>query len=286
MKHFILSILFLAACGVAGAQTIHLLGDSTMSPKNLSGGNIERGWGMMLPDFLDDSISVINYARGGRSTKSTIDNGRWDECKSNMKPGDYLFMQFGHNDKKIEDPSRYAAPFGAYQDNLRLFCRTAIEMGVTPVILTPVYRRWFNDGVLDPNCHGDYPEAARQVAKELGVTLIDMTAITYQWLIDAGEESSKEYFCWFEAGKYECHPAARQDNTHFSIKGAKKMAELVCSTFPELLPELAMHLVHYDIVIAPDGSGDFFTVQEALSAMPDTLRNGSLKILLKQGTAK
>jgi len=246
MKRVLISSLLFCLTLCAGAQTIHLLGDSTMGPKRLEGGNIERGWGMMLPAFLDKDIEVINYARGGRSTKSTIASRWWEECKANMKKGDYLFIQFGHNDAKIADTSRYAAPFGAYQDNLRIFCRTALEKGVTPVVLTPICRRWFNDGVLDPNCHGDYPEAARQVARELGVVLIDMTEISYRWISETGDEASKKYFCWFDAGVYECHPEARQDNTHFSIEGAKKVTELICETFPALLPELARHLLPFE----------------------------------------
>lgn len=242
-KTILSSILLLTAVsGASGRITIHLMGDSTMSPKNLEGGNVERGWGMMLPWMLDDSVRVINHARGGRSTLSTIDLGHWDEIKSDLRPGEYLFIQFGHNDQKAKDPQRYAPPFGLYQDNLRLFCSTALSRGAHPVILTPVSRRWFVDGMLDEQSLGDYPEAAREVAAELGVPLIDANALTIEWLKSIGDEPSKSYFCWFPAGKYACHPEERRDNTHFNVKGAWKVAELICSTFPSLLPELAEHL--------------------------------------------
>ena len=106
--------------------TIHLMGDSTMADKDLSKGNPERGWGMMFPNFLE-GIDVINYAQNGRSTKSFIDRGLWDNVKANLKSGDYVFIQFGHNDSKESDPERYAAPFGAYQENLRLFVQPLLK---------------------------------------------------------------------------------------------------------------------------------------------------------------
>ncbi|MBQ6246309.1 MAG: hypothetical protein IJK04_05555, partial [Kiritimatiellae bacterium] len=129
--------------------TIHLMGDSTMAEKDLSNGNPERGWGMMFQNFLDDQVKVVNYAQNGRSTKSFIDRGLWDQVKANLKPGDWVFIEFGHNDAKQDDPERYAPAFGAYQDNLRTFVRTALDAGCKPVLLTPVARRWFKEGKLD-----------------------------------------------------------------------------------------------------------------------------------------
>ena len=126
MRRFFFTFLALAAVLVCSSSTIHLMGDSTMADKDLSNGNPERGWGMMFPNFVE-GMEVINYAQNGRSTKSFIDRGLWDKVKANLKAGDWVFIQFGHNDAKESDPERYAAPFGAYQDNLRLFVRTALE---------------------------------------------------------------------------------------------------------------------------------------------------------------
>ena len=162
--------------------TIHLMGDSTMAEKDLTGGNPERGWGMMFQNFLDDSYRVVNYAQNGRSTKSFIDRGLWDMVYYALQPGDYVFIQFGHNDAKADDPDRYAPAFGAYQENLRTFIRGAREKGATPVLLTPVARRWFKNGELDRNCHTDYPAAMKQVAEEMGVTLLDITTPTLDWI--------------------------------------------------------------------------------------------------------
>ena len=144
---------------LCSAFTIHTIGDSTMAEKDLAKAGPERGWGMMFQNFLDEEVTVKNYAQNGRSTKSFIDLGLWSKVEENLQPGDWLFIQFGHNDAKADDPARYAAPFGAYQDNLRLFVKTAKEKGVHPVLLTPVARRWFKDGKLDRNCHTDYPAA-------------------------------------------------------------------------------------------------------------------------------
>ena len=176
-KLMILAAAWLLCCSFT---TIHLMGDSTMAEKDLTGGNPERGWGMMFPNFLDDSVRVINHAQNGRSTKSFIDRGLWDKVQGALQPGDYVFIQFGHNDAKESDPERYAAPFGAYQENLRTFIEGARAAGATPVLLTPVARRWFKADGLDRNCHTDYPDAMKQVAREKDVPLLDITTATLE----------------------------------------------------------------------------------------------------------
>ena len=257
--------------------TVHLMGDSTMAEKDLSGGNPERGWGMMFQNFLDDSVKVINYAQNGRSTKSFIDRGLWDKVKANLKPGDWLFIQFGHNDAKESDPERYAAPFGAYQDNLRLFVRTAKSMGVRPVLLTPVARRWFKENGLDRNCHTDYPAAMAQVAQEENVPLLDITTATLDWLEGLGDEASRQYFM-ISTGK--------DDNTHTVASGARKVTEIICEKIKGQLPELAGHLRRYDIVVSPDGHGDFATVQQAIDAVPDYSHEHITTIYIRKGVYK
>ena len=257
--------------------TVHLMGDSTMAEKDLSGGNPERGWGMMFQNFLDDSVKVVNYAQNGRSTKSFIDRGLWDKVKANLKPGDWLFIQFGHNDAKESDPERYAAPFGAYQDNLRLFVRTAKSMGARPVLLTPVARRWFKENGLDRNCHTDYPAAMAQVAQEENVPLLDITTATLDWLEGLGDEASRQYFM-ISTGK--------DDNTHTVASGARKVTEIICEKIKGQLPELAGHLRRYDIVVSPDGHGDFATVQQAIDAVPDYSHEHITTIYIRKGVYK
>ena len=272
-----------AAWLLASSFTIHLMGDSTMAEKDLSDGKPERGWGMMFPNFVDDGVKVVNYAQNGRSTKSFIDLGLWDKVHGNLHEGDWVFIQFGHNDSKEDDPARYAAPWGAYQDNLRRFVREAREKGATPVLLTPVARRWFKDGRLDRNCHGDYPAAMTQVAREEGVILLDITTPTLDWIEGLGDEASRPYFMHLQPGRYACAPQGKTDNTHTVAAGARKVAEIVCSRIREQIPEIASHLTSWDIVVSPDGHGDYMTVQEAIDAVPDYSHSEITSILVRKG---
>ena len=272
-------ILYLACIWLLASSftTIHLMGDSTMAEKDLTGGNPERGWGMMFPNFLDGEFQVVNYAQNGRSTKSFIDRGLWQQVYDALQPGDYVFIQFGHNDAKADDPDRYAPAFGAYQENLRTFIRGAREKGATPVLLTPVARRWFKDGRLDRNCHTDYPAAMKQVAAGEGVTLLDMTTKTLDWLEGLGDEASKPYFM-ISTGK--------NDNTHTVARGARKVTEMVCEALREQVPAIGGHLVRYDIVVDRTGHGDYMTVQEAIDAVPNYSHSKITTILIKAGTYK
>ena len=283
---------FLSLClPCAGQQggkiTLRLMGDSTMADKDLSGGNPERGWGQRLPSHLDTSVTVCNYARNGRSTKSFIDSGLWDRVKADLKPGDCLFIQFGHNDSKSDDPERYAPAFGAYRENLRTFVGYAVEKGARPVLFTPVSRRWFDkEGKLRKDCHGDYPEAVFQVAREYGVPVIDANAITQAWLESLGDEASRKYYMWIEPGTCPRHPGGLKDNTHTNVAGARRLVELLLPAIVEAVPELALHVTEYDFVVAKDGSGDFFTVQEAVNAAPDYCKQDQTTIRIREGIYK
>lgn len=262
----------------AALFTIHLMGDSTMAEKDLPKAGEERGWGMMFQNFLDpEAVKVVNYAQNGRSTKSFIDLGLWDKVYSAVKPGDYVFIEFGHNDAKADDPVRYAPAYGAYQENLRTFIDGVREKGGTPVLLSPIARRWFKEGKLDRNCHTDYPAAMEAVAKEKGVTFIDMTTPTLDWIEGLGDEASKAFFM-ISTGK--------NDNTHLVPAGARKVTEIVCDKIKEQIPEIAEHLQYYHFVVSPDGHGDFKTVQEAIDACPDYSHKEITRILVKAGTYK
>lgn len=263
---------------------LRLMGDSTMADKDLSGQNPERGWGQRLPSHLDSSVCVYNYARNGRSTKSFIDRGLWDQVKKDLNPGDYLFIQFGHNDSKADDPARYAPAFGAYQENLRTFIDHALKTGARPVLFTPVSRRWFDgEGRLKKDCHGDYPAAVFQVAGEYGIPVIDANAITQEWLESLGDEASRKYYMWIEPGTCPRHPDGLVDNTHTNVAGARKLVELLLPAIVDVIPELADHLEEYDFVVAKDGSGDFFTVQEAVNAAPDYCKQDETTIRIRAG---
>ena len=278
MRRLALIAAFAALSTVLSSFTIHLTGDSTMADKDIKGGtNPERGWGMMFPNFLDEGVDVVNYAKNGRSTKSFIDEGLWNKVLGNLKEGDYVFIQFGHNDSKQSDSVRYAAPWGAYKANLEKFVLQTREKGGKPVLLTPVARRWFKEGGLDRNCHGDYPIVMKKVAEELNVPLLDMTSVTLDWLEGLGDEGSRPYYM-ISTGK--------SDNTHTVARGARKLAEMTCTEIRKSLPEIAEHLIHYDIVVDKNGFGDYFTIQEAINAVPDYSHEKITTILVREGVYK
>ena len=287
MKRLAIWALALLMAASAAAQekiVLRLMGDSTMADKDLSYENPERGWGQRLKSHVDTNVVVANYAQNGRSTKSVQTLGIWDRVKKDLKKGEYLFIQFGHNDAKESDTTRYAAAYGAYQDNIRLFVDHALSVGAKPVLFTPVSRRWFDDkGNLKTNCHGDYPDAVKQVAAEYGLPIIDANAITQQWLISLGDEATRKYYMWLPEGTNPKHPKGLQDNTHTNAAGARKIVNLLLPEIVKIIPELAAHVVDYDFVVAKDGSGDFFTVQEAVNAAPDYCKQDETTIYIKDG---
>lgn len=287
MKKIVLLLSALALSFTMAAQekiVLRLMGDSTMADKDLSYENPERGWGQRLKSHVDTNVVVANYAQNGRSTRSVQTLGIWDRVKNDLKAGEYLFIQFGHNDSKESDTTRYAAAFGAYQDNIRLFVDHALKVGAKPVLFTPVSRRWFDDeGNLKKNCHGDYPAAVTQVAEEYGLPIIDANTITQNWLSQLGDEPSRKYYMWIEKGTNPKHPDGKVDNTHTNVAGARQIVNLLLPEIVKVIPELAAHVVDYDFVVAKDGSGDFFTVQEAVDAAPDYCKQDETTIYIKDG---
>ena len=216
-----------------GTVKIFLIGDSTMSDKPLTD-NPERGWGEILPLFFDRHVTIENYAVNGRSTKSFIDQGRWHNVLDKLRPNDYVFIQFGHNDEKKEDTSRYAAPGTDYKYNLMKFVREARAKGALPVLLTPVSRRKFDEEKKAVETHQEYSDAVRQVGRDENVPLIDLDKKSVALLGEIGEEKSKGLFLWIPPRKYKSLPVGKQDNTHFTIEGAKKIAGLVVEGIEEL----------------------------------------------------
>ncbi|GHF63814.1 rhamnogalacturonan acetylesterase [Streptomyces thermodiastaticus] len=212
----------LAATGTARAagrrtRTVYLAGDSTAARKTADEAP-ETGWGMALPFFLHPSVAVANHAVNGRSSKSFLDEGRLDPILAAIGSRDVLLVQFGHNDEKAEDPSRYTEPWTTYQDCLRRYLDGARERGARPVLATPVERRRFDAaGNADPT-HGEYPAAMRALAGAEGVPLLDVQALSLALWQELGPERTKAYFDW---------TATEQDNTHFSPTGAIAVARLV-----------------------------------------------------------
>lgn len=285
MKRILLSLLLLGAALQlsAGEQPlrIFLIGDSTCATKDLKNENPERGWGHLFQPLFDEGVVVENHATNGRSTKSFRSEGRWQKVYDKLEPGDYVFIQFGHNDQKIKDTARYTALEG-YAENLRRYVRETREKGAVPVLLTPVVRRHFVEGVLT-DTHGGYPDAVRRVAREEETVLLDLEPLTREWVASLGDEASRGYFMWVAPGTSPLCPEGREDDTHFNVRGAHVVARLVAGELPGRIPELAEHLAVPDLVVARDGSGDFFTLSEAVAAVPDFCRR-TTRITVCEGT--
>ncbi|MCC8153357.1 MAG: pectinesterase family protein [Tannerellaceae bacterium] len=262
-----------------------MIGDSTMADKKTDGGNPERGWGHMWPSFFTAKIKIENNAQNGRSSKSFIEEGRWQKVVDRIQPGDFLFIQFGHNDSK-PDTERYTDPHTTYKANLHRFIKEAKEKGGIPVLFTSIVRRNFNENGLLIDTHGDYLSAAKAVAQEADIVLIDLNERTHAWIQALGPEQSKAMFMWVEPGTLPCCPEGKKDDTHLNIAGARQVALFALEELVKYYPKLAPFITHYDFVVAQDGSGDFFTIQEAINAVPDFRKSGRTTIRIRTGIYK
>ncbi len=221
-KRILCGLLLMAAADVSAGSTgrVFIAGDSTASEYPAERAPRE-GWGMRLQSYLADGWEVRNHAQSGRSARSFIEQGWLDGIDKDLRKGDVLLIQFGHNDAKVEDPARYNDPAVAYPEWLMRYVSLARERGATPVLVTPVARRKF-DGTQLLDTHGPYPQAVRDLAAGEGIALIDLTASSMEWLRRLGDASSRPYFMHV--------PAQRQaDDTHFSTAGAEAVACLVAA---------------------------------------------------------
>ncbi|WP_320777549.1 rhamnogalacturonan acetylesterase [Streptomyces sp. CRN 30] len=205
------------AWSARGPRRLYLAGDSTAAQKHADAAP-ETGWGMALPFFLGHGVRVANHAVNGRSSKSFVDEGRLDAILAAIRPGDLLLVQFGHNDSKAEDPTRYTEPWTTYQDTLRRYVDGARARGARPVLATSVERRRFAADGTAVRTHGAYPAAMRALAAEEGVALLDIEALSLALWQELGVEETKKYFNW---------TATEQDNTHFNPPGGIAVARLV-----------------------------------------------------------
>ena len=224
-----------------GKIRILMIGDSTMANKDTSKGSPERGWGMVLQHFFTDAVEVDNHAQNGRSTKSFINEGRWDKVLSRIRPGDYVFIQFGHNDEKYKKEKVYTVPGVTFDDNLRRFVRETRLRGGIPVLFNAIIRRKFVDNRL-VDTHGDYLESPRKVAAQMDAYFIDANAITHGLVEAMGPEESKKLFMWLEPGAFKSHPKGAKDDTHLNVYGAHKVAWSLISAVGNKIPRLEQHL--------------------------------------------
>lgn len=223
--------------------TIFMIGDSTMANKSLEKQNQERGWGMVLNEFLTDDVIVDNHAVNGRSTKSFIDEGRWDKVMSLIQPGDYVVIQFGHNDEK-DDEARHTDPYGSFKDNLMKFINEAKSKGAKPILMNSIVRRKFDEN--HPNkltdTHGDYIIVPRQIAKSEHIPFVEANTITKKIVQKCGPEDSKKLYMWIEPNKYEFCPDGKQDDTHLNIEGAHIVAKALLDKMVKVAPELKQYV--------------------------------------------
>lgn len=224
---------------------VYLIGDSTVADYTLDEGYLQKkypitGWGQVFQQFLNkdslkklnrlvksDSALVIDKAKGGRSTRTFFEEGRWKEVLSTLEKNDLVLIQFGHNDAAKDKPERYVDIPG-YKDFLRMYVKETRAKGALPILITPVTRNYpWKDGKLG-SAHGEYPQAVKDVAKELNTPLIDLTSISAAFFTTKGNEFvSKHYFMNLDSAKYEAYPKGQKDNTHFQPEGAKAVAQLV-----------------------------------------------------------
>ena len=190
---------------------IFYIGDSTVQLNKIDT-YPQTGMSQVLELYLAPDVQVRPHGKNGRSTKSFLDEGRFEPVRDQLEAGDFLLIQFGHNDEK-NDPLRHTEPFGSYQENLRFFIREARKAGAYPVLITPIARRLFDDnGSFRPGSHGQYPDAVRQLGEAMQVPVADLTALTENYLAQLGDEASKPLFVW------------PKDNTHLKYEGAVRMA--------------------------------------------------------------
>lgn len=215
--------------------TVWTIGDSTMANKQNPEKNKEWGWGMAFQQYFDSTfVKVDNRALNGRSTKSFIDEKRWQAVVDQLQPSDWVFIQFGHNDEKVDKPQVYADPDSAYKANLTRFVNETRAKGAFPVLLTSVVRRKFDDKGMLVDTHGKYPDAVRELAKSLKVPLIDMEKKTRLLVQKLGVEESKKLFM-ISTGK--------DDNTHFVQAGAEVVSKLVVDGVRENKSPLRKYLL-------------------------------------------
>lgn len=202
-------------------------GDSTVQTNNITT-YPQTGIGQVMSLYLREGIEVCNYAKNGRSTKSFMDQGRLDAIDRNIGEGDFLFIQFGHNDEKKQDPLRYTIPGSTFDENLRAFIRVAITHGAHPVLITPLERRCFDgEGVLGAGEHGDYVAAIKSVAVAENVPLIDLYTMSREAMVRAGAQKTVEWFMNIEPNVYQGWPEGKMDNTHLKYAGAVTFAGLI-----------------------------------------------------------
>ncbi len=224
----------------AGVTTVFLCGDSTVVDQDIEPW---ASWGQMFPWFFDTQVAVANYAESGERADTFIGAGRLRKILSVMQPGDYVFVEFGHNDMKLKGPGKGGYYFFATQ--LKTFIDEVRAKGGFPVLVSPTHRRNFDADNHIIETHEDYPEAMEWVARREGVPFLDlhrMSAVFYEAM---GPEGSKRAFVHYKAGSFEGMPNDVEDNTHFNTYGAFELAKCVVVAIQASGLPLAAHVANF-----------------------------------------
>jgi lysophospholipase L1-like esterase len=230
---------------------IFMVGDSTMADKDPKA-EPERGWGQALPALFDDTVKVSNHAVNGRSSKSFINEGRWQIVLDSLQSGDYVIIQFGHNDQK-PDEARHTDPYTTYKSNLEKYITDARAKGAFPLLCTSIVRRKFDEVGALVDTHGGYPDAVRQAATEFKIPLLDLQLKTKILVSELGPDKSKSLFLYAPPGAYANRPGGVQDDTHLNPEGAAAVARMVVEEMKALKLPLADHL---KLPIPSEGPGE------------------------------
>jgi lysophospholipase L1-like esterase len=241
-KLFIPLFLFLMAFAMPGKKkiTIWLCGDSTMSIKEKKA-YPETGWGMPFVYFWDSTVNIENLAKNGRSTSSFRNEGLWKKVPENAKEGDYVFIQFGHNDE-VPTKKTYTTEV-EFKNNLGQYVTEARSKKAIPILLTPMARRKFDAAGKIEGTHDAYSQIVRDIAKEEKVILFDMDKITQELYQQFGVENSKLLFLQLRPGEHPNYPGGKEDNTHFNELGARLVAQLALDEIKKQIPELSHRII-------------------------------------------
>ncbi|MBA4139870.1 MAG: rhamnogalacturonan acetylesterase [Segetibacter sp.] len=241
MKKFTLLFYLVAISFAPPARKhkVYLVGDSTMARKEVRA-YPETGWGMPFTYFFDSTVEVDNRAMNGRSTKSFIAENRWRAVLNDLKGGDYVFIQFGHNDE-VKTKATYTTEV-EFKTNLKRYVSEARSKKALPLLITPVARRKFDSTGKVLGTHEVYSAIVRSVAKEENVLLIDLDTKSQALLQQIGPETSKLLFNYLTPAEHPNYPEGKQDDTHFNELGARKMAQLVLAEIKNLHLDLANHI--------------------------------------------
>jgi lysophospholipase L1-like esterase len=237
---FSLLLLFSFMMTEKGNIKIFIAGDSTASIKEIKA-YPETGWGMPFVWFWDSTVTVVNKAKNGRSTSSFRKEGLWQQIMEEASAGDYVIIQFGHND---EVPTKKTFTTETeFKNNLQQYVKEVRAKNAIPLLLTPMARRKFDSTGKISGTHDIYAQITRDVAKEEKVILLDMDKLTQALYQQFGEANSRLLFLQLKPGEHPNYPAGKEDNTHFSELGARLVAQLVLNEIREKCPDLVTHII-------------------------------------------